>query len=117
MIDRLVSVWLPLRPGERAGPCPAPSARSHPACWRLCPAPARLLEQHDVELDGDAATILGQRRDGKHTAAVLRDSAFHYLVVALPVTRPVLLGNNHVHGLAERLLGTPTEDRLRAGIP
>src|ERR1035437_2348591 len=39
--DRLVSVWLPFRPGERAGPCPAPSARLHPAGWRLCRGPAR----------------------------------------------------------------------------
>src|ERR1019366_5791423 len=79
--------------------------------------PVGILEQHDVELDRDTAAVLGHRRDGKHSAAVLGDPAGHDLVVALPVTRAVLLGNDDVHGFAERLGGTPTEYRLRAGIP
>src|SRR5208282_6684204 len=78
---------------------------------------AGIFEQHDVEFDGDSAAVLGERGNGKHAVAVLGDPGCHDPVVALPVPRAVLLGDDHVHGLADGLAGSPAEHGLGARIP
>src|ERR1019366_138499 len=75
------------------------------------------LEQRDVELDRDPPAVFGERRNGKHVLAVLGEPGFHDMEVALPVTRPVLLRDDHIHGLAECLVSTPTKHSFRARIP
>src|SRR5271157_4677041 len=75
------------------------------------------LEQRDVELDRNPAAVLGERGNGKHVLAVLGEPGFHDMEVALPVTRPVLFGNDHLHGFAERLVSTPTKHSFGASIP
>ena len=49
--------------------------------------------------------------------AVLGVPGFHNMEVALPVTRPVFLGDDDLQGLAEHLVSTPTEHGFRARIP
>src|SRR6516162_4715099 len=79
--------------------------------------PVSRLGQRNVEFDRDSSPILRKRGNGEHALAVLGDSGLHHMEVALPVPRPVLYGNDRLHGLAEHFLSTPPEHGFRAGIP